>query len=234
MIDLKTPIYSVKTIFVVLFSLLTIIILIQLIIPSVTGERPSIFFDEGSIITWLSSLQLGLMGFLAYKIHLLKQGQNPAKSSLFWRLLSFGFIFLALDDLLMIHEHIDHWIQSLLQLDNSSLLTRIDDLIVGLYGGIILWLISQFRKELVPYRSVLPLLLWALFLGAIMFSIDLINHHENDLAILISDAATRKIVYKYLGPVEEIFKIWTEGFLVIALYSCWQIQYQTARIFRKI
>jgi len=137
MIDLKTPMYSVKTISAILFSLLTIIILIQLIIPSLTGERPSIFFDEGSIITWLSSLQLCLMGFLSHKIYLLKQGEQPAKSRLFWRLLSFSFLFFALDDLLMIHEHIDHWIQSLLQLSNSSLMTRIDDLIVGLYGGIV-------------------------------------------------------------------------------------------------
>jgi len=95
-------------------------------------------------------------------------------------------------------------------------------------------LIFQFRRDLVRYRPVLPLLLVALVLGLTMFSIDLINHHENDLAILISDGETRKIVYKYLGPIEEIFKIWTEGLLVIALYSCWQIQYQTERKFREI
>nr|WP_319398940.1 hypothetical protein [uncultured Carboxylicivirga sp.] len=51
-----------------------------------------------------------------------------------WLMISKGFTFLALDEILLIHENIDKWIHAFFQITQTHLTDRIDDFIILLYG----------------------------------------------------------------------------------------------------
>jgi hypothetical protein len=229
MILWQKPLYSSKTVLQISLALETIIIAVQLIIPTIIGARPSLFFDEGSLITWLSFLQLLLMGFFSYKIYLIKKTNQKHREHFFWLIASLGFVFMAVDDLGQIHEKLEGLIQYILRLEDSFWLNRLDDLLIGMYGIIAVLMIYNFRQEFKQYQGFFYLFtIGFIFLGCTVF-IDLINHHENDLSFLTTHIETRKLLYKYLGPIEEMFKIWAEGFFLSGIYGCWRIADQKTR-----
>jgi uncharacterized membrane protein len=226
----QKPHYSSKTVLQVSLALETLIIAIQLIIPTLIGARPSLFFDEGSIITWLSFLQLLLMGFISYKIYLIKREDKKSCEDFFWLLATVSFVFMAVDDLGQIHENFEGLIKLVFGLKDSFWWRRLDDLFVGMYGAIAVLVIYIFRRDMKQYREVTYLFLIGFILLGFTIFIDLINHHENDLVFLSNNLETRQIIYKYLGPIEEMFKIWAEGFFLAGIYGCWRISDQKTQI----
>lgn len=54
--------------------------------------------------------------------------------SVVWAIIASGFLFLAADEVLRIHENLDQLIHYVFGLKETNLTDRIDDLIVGMYG----------------------------------------------------------------------------------------------------
>ncbi|NMC63478.1 MAG: hypothetical protein GYA55_09970 [SAR324 cluster bacterium] len=68
-------------------------------------------FGEGDPLTWLSSLLLLLAAFICraiWKEGASKGSKDWEQQESLWRVIYYGFVFLALDDLFRIHENIDN------------------------------------------------------------------------------------------------------------------------------
>lgn len=83
------------------------------------------YFDEGSVLSWLSGLQLISVGVIAGAIYRLRRQQQTSwrSSQLLWLLVAVGFIFLAADELAQIHESIDRSIHQIWQIQKRGLRT---------------------------------------------------------------------------------------------------------------
>ena len=104
-------------------------------------------FGEHSLPTLISFAQLLLAAIICWKVFDIERsisapGQSAIRSSI-WAVFSAGFVYLALDEILRIHERMDRWIHAIFNLENSPLSARMDDGIVALYiiGGSLLLLI---------------------------------------------------------------------------------------------
>jgi hypothetical protein len=83
-------------------------------------------------------------------------------------------VYLALDDVLTIHEEVDRWVHHLLGWDPRHWLTNhLDDAIVALYGVIaVVWAVWH-RGVLLPLRWTTLLLAFAFALFGVMTGLDL-------------------------------------------------------------
>lgn len=214
--------FAVKKVFWFIIGLETLLMFCVMSIALLKNERPSLYFDEGSLVTYVSGFQFLLIAFIAHKIGHLKKGKQK-KISILWKIFKFGFIYLAIDEIFMIHERLDFLIVDVFSIKETFLTKRIDDIIAFLYMGFSFLILHFYRNELKKYRKAFPLFALSIFLFMFTVSIDLINHSPNDLSFFINDEPSRKIVYRFVGPVEEMFKIWFEGVLLTAFYYCWKI-----------
>src|SRR3972149_1207390 len=80
----------------------------------ILGEAPDQYFEEEGFITYLSFLQLLVVSAFAWNIFRLKnknKGLLELKTwkapHFIWLIIAMGFVYLALDEALMVHENID-------------------------------------------------------------------------------------------------------------------------------
>jgi len=142
------------------FDTIAIIIAIAL---GIHEGRPLVHFGEHHLITWISVLQLLTISFLSYNIFQTRRRTlehfNWRAPFILWAIISLGFFFLAMDDLFMIHESIDHRIHDIFNLKETTFTDRIDDMIVGVYGLIGISALYACREEIKKYRQVFPFLI---------------------------------------------------------------------------
>jgi len=153
----------------------------------------------------------------------IKPNINPWKSQIaIWAIISFGFAFLALDDLWMIHERLDMAIHRVLQWEETGVSDRLDDLIVGLYGIVAIALLAIYRHELKRYKAVLPQVIAGFAILFVMVGIDVLANRDDIFLMLLSAEATEGIM-SWIFVLEEGCKLLSEGFFMIAIYCCWQM-----------
>ncbi|MEL6456217.1 MAG: hypothetical protein AAFQ40_16080 [Cyanobacteria bacterium J06623_5] len=184
-------------------------------------------FEDGGFVTYFSVIQLFIASYFAYKIFKIREKpiKHPWKSPVaIWGFISLGFSFLALDDLLMIHEWLDKVIHSIGQIEETGASDRIDDLIVGGYGIIALGLLVHYRRELKKYRNALPYVVIAFILLFSMVGVDALTNRDDLLLMVFSPAVTANIMGWVFIP-EEAFKIISEAFFIVSAHSC----YHTAK-----
>lgn len=220
---LKTNL-PVKKVFWLIIGLETLLMFCVMSIALLKNDRPSLYFDEGSLVTYVSGFQLLIIAFIAHKIGRLKTGKKT-KILILWKMIKFCFIYLAIDEIFMLHEKLDLLIHYIFSLEETFLTKRIDDIILFSYIIFSFLVLYYYRNELKKYREAFPLFALSILLFIITFGIDLINHSPDDLSFFINDEQSRKIVYRFVGPIEEMFKIWFEGVLLTAFYYCWRITY---------
>ncbi len=223
------PNYTVKQIlFVVLFceSLA--------VIAAITGAialdlPPKTYFAEvnrGGLITWVSFLQLLIAAILSRNIFKIVKSVPQLKinkSGFFWLTISIGLFFLALDDLLGIHEQMDYWIHQLFQLKQTDLSDLIDDLIVG--GYLILFIIYvtfQWQTIKVFQRSFIFFKL-GFILTAGMVVLDIVSNNQLFISMVVDDIAIASVIQQWLEVIEDSAKIFAEGMFIVGVYKCWQI-----------
>lgn len=178
-------------------------------------------FGERGFITFLSTFQLLTVALLADKIcQAQKAKKNDPKSNsvLFWRVISWGFIFLAADEYLSIHEITDLFIHDVFDFQETSLTDRIDDLIVGSYGLIGIGVLVAFRHQLKPFKRVFPFFKLGFFFLFLMVATDLITNGE-ELNNALSDYGGGRQIHIWLGQLEEAFKVYSEAFFILAFYA---------------
>lgn len=178
-------------------------------------------FGERGFITFLSTFQLLAIALIADKILQVKKRfggtYSPPKLWL-WRTLSWGFIFLAADEFLSIHEVTDLLIHDLLNLQETNLTDRIDDIIVALYGTGGIWLLWNSRDELKWHPSAIALFKRAFILLFFMVGLDMFAN-EQDLLKLFFAPSTASTMQRHIEHLEDSFKVFAEAFFILAFYS---------------
>ena len=100
----------------------------------VLSGKPGLAFKEGELVTYFSTLQLGMCavasGLNCYLVY--SSAKKWSWESIFWILLVGGFVFGSLDELFMFHERIDKAIHELLSLQQTPWTDRKSDSMAGL------------------------------------------------------------------------------------------------------
>ena len=154
-----------------------LIIVIALLIGALSG-KPGLAFKEGELVTYFSSLQLGMCSVVSglnfFPVFLSEK--KWSRECLFWAVLVGGFAFGALDELLMFHERIDKGIHSILSLKQNAWTDRFDDLIVGLYVGLGAWFILVVAKVESFLGRPKRLVVGGLAVAVVMVGLDLLTN----------------------------------------------------------
>ena len=101
-------------------------------------DAPGKYFRERKAGTYYSGVLLLAAGAIASRV-VGRTDRSPGRR--FWTVAAAGFVYLALDDVLTIHEEVDRWVHHLLGWDPRHWLTdHLDHAIVALYGVIaVVW-----------------------------------------------------------------------------------------------
>ena len=208
---------------VILLNLLAIFATIAIAAPFNKLYRQ---FEDGGFITYFSVIQLFILSYIAGKTFNIRRQafqSAPWKSPIaIWGIFSLGFSFLALDDLLMIHEFFDKIIHKLWQLQETGITDRIDDAIIALYGIVAIALLVSYRQELKQYRSALPAAVAAFGLLFAMVAVDTLTN-RNEILEMLFPASTVEGIQTWIFTVEDGLKLLAEGFYVAAAHHCLKI-----------
>ncbi len=123
-------------------------------------------FREGCFMTYVSAANLVLCGLMFFMSAYGSAGSGKKGWTFFWIIMGASMVFLALDDLFMVHEHLDNIVTALLGMNENGFTDRLDDIIVLLYGAVMAVFLYINRHYLKGYRALLmPFLIFcALFL----------------------------------------------------------------------
>ncbi|MEO1094662.1 MAG: hypothetical protein AAFX01_07150 [Cyanobacteria bacterium J06638_28] len=184
------------------------------------------YFDEDSILNWLSGLQLLAVAIIAGAIYSLRRQQQTSWRSpqLLWLLVTIGFVFLAADELAWIHESIDLSIHRTWQLEETGLTDRIDDVIVGAYGAVAAMIAYGFRHEIKRYRHLWPLILCGFGVTCLMLVFDTLTNHFDILPMLFGRASYA--LHLILSVAEEFCKLVVQSILIGSFYQVFWIEKQ--------
>ncbi len=166
-------------------------------------------YNEGSIITKISALQLTLCSLTSLIIPLvlsLRRGGIKLTEFFIWFFLAMGFAFLAMDDSLMFHERLDYAIHSAFGWQETRLSDRIDDIIVGFYaiiGAIFVFCSRHYFRFSTRFLNFAK---YSLAMAFLMVACD--------FSPFFSFPAH---VSQYLAHLEEWAKIFGGAFLLIGL-----------------
>ncbi|MCL6282329.1 hypothetical protein M3P21_02210 [Ruegeria sp. 2012CJ41-6] len=180
-------------------------------------------FSEGKPGTIVSVLLLLAISVTCFRIYILRRRtaanwlQHP---SLVWLLIASGFLFLALDDALKIHEGIDKSIHAMSEMTETSFSDRLDDAIIGVYaliGAIVLYV---FRSELTLYRFLAPYLLAGFAVLILSIALDTASNGPGFALWVTKSESAAHSLHAVLETLEEVCKLLAEaiflsGFLLV-------------------
>jgi hypothetical protein len=132
--------------------------------------------------------------------------------------MSCGFLFLALDDLIMIHEKTDKLIHQLLQIKETAISDKIDDIIIICYGIIGIYVLYYYRNEMKQYIYGISYFISGFILLFTMSGFDIITNSK-EIAFVSA------WYYPWLCVAEESLKIFSEGMFAAGFYVCFLITF---------
>ncbi len=144
----KIKIPSVKG-FVWFVIVCLLIYIVAAIVFAPSGDRDFHFSNEEGAITALSAIMLAITSGLAWVAFFLSNTKEN-KLSYFWLLVTLGFGFFALDELLEFHEKLGYLI-TISSIGPVEVFRNWNDLIVILYGVITLLVAVYFLPEILRY-----------------------------------------------------------------------------------
>jgi hypothetical protein len=187
-------------------------------------EEPGRYFREGRIMTWLSFFQLLYVAYLSKQIFFVRSPEMPVPIGhpvSLWRVGSWAFIYLGLDEMCRLHENIDRYLfHKLWGMEETALTDRIDDFIVALYGVIALYALFKYRTEILRYLTTIPYLIAAGVCFTGMVSLDILTDGDEILAMLISDEVQLRNAMLWLGALEDVLKNLCECFFIAFFAAC--------------
>ena len=208
---------------VLLICLTTAVIGVALILPG-GSENPMAHFEEFRVATFYSVAQLLACSALAWAVFRERQREgNQAPKAPFrlrslhlWVVISFGFLFLAADDLLLIHEIIDKLIHLVGGIEETTATDKIDDYIIALYAIAALAVLCGFRREFLKFRSLWPYFLAGFLCLGGTIALDL---KLTDSLIPLVPTWETILSEPWIGVWEESFKLYGGSFFVAAFYG---------------
>ena len=184
--------------------------------------NPSRYFGEGRYTTAVSCFELLLTAFFAFAIFFARRAVSPDRGwragFWVWLMMGSGFVFLAADDALQIHERIGHTINRLLPLTGTPFAGRADDAVIGIYGLIGLFVMWLFRREILEFRVILrPLAIGFVFMFlSVIF--DSLGHHEDIFLRLTGDLHRAKKLQGWADVGDGGFTLLAEGMFAVGFY----------------
>jgi hypothetical protein len=212
------------------------VVLIDLILTTLAlfvGDPPEHHFDEGQIMTWVAIGHLFAISYVVWQTFQIRQRtthpwsiifsrqfwQPWRESAYFWAVLTVGFFYLACDEMLLLHENIDYLIHLGFGIKETPLTDHLDDLIVMLYGLGGLVVLGHYWRELLRYRSVMPLLAIGIILFLVMVVLDYGTNSETD-SFLINYFHINNFTFLWLAGIEDGLKTIIDGILLGVFYNC--------------
>ncbi len=129
-------------------------------------------FQEGTILTYLSVCMLLGIAEISHRTWLERCPQRKfawSDPGSLWKLMSWGFFYLALDDLLRIHETFDRVVHKIAGVDSKGITGALDDVLVVVYGIIGMYFLFRYRRESWTFLVRSPLF-WCAGLTAVLHS----------------------------------------------------------------
>ncbi|MEL7409629.1 MAG: hypothetical protein AAFN00_22230, partial [Cyanobacteria bacterium J06558_2] len=202
-----------QLLFVILF-LNSLAITVAITQAVILDKSPQFYFEEighGGYITVISALQLLITGVISGLIfRIVKYTRKLHKTRFFWLIVALICLFLAVDDVLGIHESLDRWFHNLLQLQVTELTDLVDDLIVGSYLiGFLIYVACQWQV----IQAFNPAFGWfkaGFILAAVMVLLDILSNNTLFISQVIDDQALIRQIREWLGVVEDSAKIFAE------------------------
>ena len=212
--------------FLVLVVLIDLFILFSLFLTSSNiVELDKNFTSERGPLTSISFVQLIVCALAAWNIFKVRaSGPITIKSSfLVWLFISIGFIFFAFDEICLFHENIDFKIHSLFHIKETNLTDRIDDILIGVYALVGLFILNVYKKEVRLYKKVLPLFITVVISAFVMVGLDLLSSHSDVFMFFLHNINLSYMLKYWCGIFEEGLKIITEGLMIGLFGYCYSI-----------
>lgn len=216
---------SVKTVALTTFGIDLLGIAIAISRAIILDRSPMRYFGERGFMTWISTLQLLIIAVLCWKVGTkrnskLKSAPLKKRPEIFWRIAAAGMFFFALDETFKIHENLDKSILKLLQIEETSLTTRLDDFIILFYVITGLLFIYWYRQELRHFLAAFIWLKWAVFFSFLTVFLDMFGHNRATFEPFADNLDELNYIHHWVTTAEEIPKILAGGAFVVTLYSC--------------
>lgn len=210
---------EIQTLLKRLLLLNTIFVFLSIVVYFLTGVNP---FSEGGVITFLSAFQLLAISRITYKTAQARKTEKDQSSwsgaPLIWTLVSTGFAFLAIDEVLYIHEQIDKLIHYILDIKETGLTDRIDDIIVGIYALVGIAVLFAFKNEVKTCIDRFSFFILGFALLFTMVGLDILTNRD-DILLMHFDETTTDILMYWLSSAEDSMKIFAEAFFILGFYS---------------
>ena len=216
---------SLKSTVFLVFGIDTLMIAIAIGRAILHERNPMRYFDDGGFISLLSIGQLLFIAYLCWRISLLRAQQNSLlrggkNPNRLWQVMTAGFIFLALDEGVQIHENIDVSLHNLFNLAPDGVTDILDDIIILIYAIIGLLFLRTFKNEFQKFASAFRWFYTGFSFCFLSIALDLLTYKKETLSPLIRDYDKLITINTGLLTLEEITKIWAEGAFIIAFCYC--------------
>ena len=173
----------------------------------------------------VSFIVLIAIAVVCVRIHAVRRGPEAAwfgGTERIWLLISLGFVFMALDEALSIHENIDVLLHRMLAMRETWLTDRLDDVIILGYGVAGLLILYAHRAEfrgLLDYRR--HFVVGFLFLIA-MVALDLLSNRRDFLYATGLERSLVPSVHHVLEVAEELTKLLAEAAFMLGFLSIYR------------
>lgn len=147
-------------------------------------------FDENGVVTLLSFSQLLLTAFMALAIWRIRRppGQLSLRDeSSIWAIIAAGFFYLSADEVILLHEGAGHSFHKVLGLAETAWSSRLDDMLVGVYGIIGIIVLWRYREEILRFPLFFRLLKWGFALLFLSVVADALSHKPDFFTWLLGD-----------------------------------------------
>ena len=227
MIRAINSLFTIKQILCVVLFLDSLTVTLALSLAIANELPPETFFGEigqSGYMTYFSFLQLSIAAVLSMKIYRrVRFSPQLNKTSSFWLIASIGLFFLALDDIIGIHEQVDLWLHDLFELRETELSDLIDDLIIIGYLAIFLVYVVFKWQTLQLFKGAFIFFWLGFILALVMAVLDLLSNNTLFVSKIIEDRELILATRQWLGVIEDSAKIFAEGIFIVGIYKCWQL-----------
>ena len=182
---------------------------------------PSRYFGEGRILTVFSCLQLLATAYYCWKTARSRgMDRNSLKSpGTLWLILAAGFVFLAADDALLIHENVDRRLHEIFNIQETAISDRLDDVLIAMYAATALAILYAYRRELVTFRAIFPYLKIAFALTMLQVLLDALGNRPDVLSEIFDDRSTIEAAVDWVDVAEGSAQFFAEALFLVSFFA---------------
>lgn len=180
-------------------------------------------FSSGRLVNIYSYFQLFATAFISFivcrnleKKDSLRWHRNPSARPFF--ISAVGFLLLALDDLLSLHEGLDELMHLVLRIKETPLTDHLDDLLLLMYGVIAVFFIRDFIREFRKHPFMVGLIICGLLAASLMVCFDFISNNEETFSYFFNGLAYGEMRHTMdlFGMGDGSFQLLGEAFFLAA------------------